>query len=291
MSRTIRIGHSPDPDDAFLFYGMTQGTVKLPGIRIEHQMEGIEELNQRALRGELEMTAISLHAYAFLADKYLVMSSGASMGENYGPVIVSRGKRTLEALREGTIAVPGKLTSAALLLQLALGSKLNLKVVPFDQILEVVRDGRATAGVVIHEGQLTYPEWGLEKVLDLGVWWFDRTGGLPVPLGINVLRSDLEPNLMRQLNDGFKASLEYAMKHRAEALDYAGRYGRGLDPQRTDKFVGMYVNHLSVECRPQGAESMQRLLNEAFEAGLIPRRVTLRFVEDRVAEAQLSPAG
>jgi 1,4-dihydroxy-6-naphthoate synthase len=276
--QVIRIGHSPDPDDAFLFYGMTQGAVSMPGIKIEHQMEGIEELNQRAVRQELEMTAISVHAYAYVAQNYLVMSSGASMGEGYGPVVVSRQETSLEDLKKGPVAVPGSMTSAALLLQLAVG-KLDLKVLPFDRILEAVKEGDMSAGVVIHEGQLTYPEWGLHKVMDLGQWWFEKTR-LPTPLGINVLRRDLGPELLSQLNEAFRASLQYAMTHRAEALEYAGRYGRGLDPERTDQFVGMYVNDWSVECRPKGAEAMQKMLDEAAAQNLLPNPVQLEFVED-----------
>jgi len=267
---------------------MTEGVIPLPGIEIEHAMEGIEELNQRALKAELEMTAISVHAYAYLADKYLVMSSGASMGEGYGPVVVTKSNAGLEVLKTGPVAVPGSMTSAALLLQLAVG-KLDLKVYPFDEILEAVQSGDVVAGVVIHEGQLTYPEWGLNKVLDLGEWWLKETG-LPTPLGINVLRADLDDALLIQLNEGFKASLDYSLTHRQEALEYAGKYGRGLDPERTDKFVAMYVNELSVECRPKGAEAMQLLLNKAAEQGLIPNPVELRFVEDVVSAASSSGA-
>lgn len=272
----IRIGHSPDPDDAFLFYAMTQGKIPMQGISVEHRLKGIEELNQEALAGDLEMTAISLHAYPYCADRYALLTAGASVGEGYGPVVVARQPMTPEQLSGVTVAIPGKMTTAALLLQLAVG-KLRTKVMPFDEILGAVERGEAEAGVLIHEGQITYQKHGLQKVLDLGEWWEKRTG-LPVPLGVNVVRKDLGEGA-RRLARLFKESLDYAFAHRKEALEYAMKYGRGLDPAMTDRFVGMYVNRWSVDCRPDGAKAMQRLLDEAAEAGLTPRKVPLEFIE------------
>ena len=288
----VRIGHSPDPDDAFLFYAMTQGRIPLRGMEVEHRLEGIEELNQRALRGELEMTAISLHAYPYVAERYLLLTTGASVGEGYGPVVVAREPMKPEDLPRTRVAVPGRYTTAALLLQLALReapplpaagsrpprSQLRTIVMPFDQILDAVKEGWVAAGVLIHEGQITYPKHGLHKVLDLGEWWKERTG-FPVPLGVNVVRRDLGSERLRELAEVFKESLDYAFAHRAEALEYAMRYGRGLDLALTDRFVGMYVNRWSVEIRPDGAQAMQKLLDQAAEAGLTPRRVPMEFVE------------
>lgn len=273
----IRIGHSPDPDDAFLFYGLTQGKVGLPGIRVRHWLRGIEELNQQALAGELEMTAISLHAYAYCADRYLLLRTGASVGDGYGPIVVARQAVRPEDLRRMTVAIPGRLTTAALLLQLALGS-VPAQILPFDEILGAVLDGRVEAGVLIHEGQITYAERGLKKVLDLGEWW-RKQSGLPAPLGVNVLRRDLEPALLRGLARALRESLDYAMKHRAEALEYAQRFGRGLDRIRTDRFVGMYVNRWSVEIQPDAAMAMQELLDRSAQMQLIPRRVAVEFAE------------
>jgi 1,4-dihydroxy-6-naphthoate synthase len=272
----LRIGHSPDPDDAFLFYAMTQGKIPLDGIRVEHVMEGIEALNQRAFSGELEMTAISLAAYPYCADRYLLLTAGASIGEGYGPVVVARQAMTRQELGKVRVAIPGRFTTANLLLRLALGS-LETEVLPFDQILPAVAEGRAAAGVLIHEGQLTYEASGLKKILDLGEWWRGETG-LPVPLGVNVIRRDLGPENLRRAAGLFKESLEYAMAHRPEALAYAQAFARGLKPSLTDRFVGMYVNRLSVDCRPQGAEAMRILLDRAADAGLTPRRVAVEFV-------------
>jgi len=273
----VRIGHSPDPDDAFLFYAMTQGKIPMLRWTVEHRLEGIEELNQRAVRGELEMTAISLHAYPYCAERYLLLTTGASVGEGYGPVVVAARPMRPGELKGRRIAVPGRLTTAALLLHLALG-KVETPLLPFDRILDAVADGRVEAGVLIHEGQLTYADRGLHKVLDLGEWWRAQTS-LPVPLGVNVVRRDLGEPLVRELASAFRQSLEYAFAHRAEALAYAARYARGLDAARTDRFVGMYVNRWSVDCRPDGARAMQELLDRAADEGLTPGRVPLEFAE------------
>ena len=273
----IRIGHSPDPDDAFLFYAMTQGKIPMDGWTVEHFLEGIEELNQRALAGEMEMTAISLHAYPYCAERYGILTTGASVGEGTGPVVVAKKPLSLEEMKNVTVAVPGRLTTASLLLNLAAGP-VRTEIVPFDQILGAVADGKIAAGVLIHEGQITYRKSGLNKVLDLGEWWKQETE-LPVPLGVNVVRTDLGPKPARDLARLFKQSLDYAFAHRAEALEYAQRYGRGLDAGLTDRFVGMYVNRWSLDCRPDGAKAMQLLLDRAADAGLTPRKIRLEFVE------------
>ena len=272
----VRIGHSPDPDDAFLFYAMTQGKIPMEGIEVTHRLMGIEELNALALKGELEMTAISLHAYAYCAPIYLLLTAGASVGEGYGPVIVARGPMSPERLKQAVVAVPGKLTTAALLLQLAVGP-VKTRILPFDEILGAVKRGEAEAGVLIHEGQITYAEEGLTKLMDLGEWWKEKTG-LPVPLGVNVVRRDLGAQAGR-LARVFKQSLDYAFAHRPEALEYAKRFGRGLDTSKTDRFVGMYVNRWALEIRPDGASAMQRLLDWAAKEKLIPASTPLEFVE------------
>ncbi len=272
----IRIGHSPDPDDAFLFYALTHGKLDLPGFRMTHLLEGIEQLNQRALSGELEMTAISLAAYPYCADRYLLLTTGASVGDRVGPMVVAKEELSLETLQKVPVAVPGRLTTATLLLQLAVG-QIQQEVLPFDQILPAVKEGRAAAGVLIHEGQLTYPEWGLKKVLDLGQWWWQKTG-LPVPLGVNVIRRDLGAAVIDRLNRAFRESLGYAFAHREEAFSYALKFGRGLDRDRANLFIGRYVNRFSLDARSEAAAAMQRLLDWGAEAGFVPHRVPIEFV-------------
>ena len=274
----IRIGHSPDPDDAFLFYALTHGKVAPPGLAVSHLLEGIEQLNTRALQGELEMTAISLACYPYCADRYLLLTTGASIGDGYGPVVVSSKPLSQEALKRVTVAIPGRLTTAALLLQLALGRLDKLEVLPFDQIVHAVKEGKVGAGVLIHEGQITYEKEGLHKVLDLGSWWKKQTN-LPVPLGVNVIRRDLGSSVIQILVAAFRESLDYAFRHREEAIRYALQFSRGLDLASTDRFVGMYVNRWSVECRPEGAAAMQRLLDWAATEGFTPRRIPIEFVE------------
>ncbi len=286
-SLPIRIGHSPDPDDAFLFYALTHGKLGLPGLQVTHVLEGIEELNRRALEGELEMTAISLHAYPYCAQRYVILTTGSSVGDGYGPILVAKRPMSLEEIKRVKVAIPGKLTTAALLLQLAMGpvrprsngvGRLDLTVLPFDQILPAVAKGEIEAGVLIHEGQLTYGNNGLQKVLDLGEWWKKETG-LPVPLGINVIRRDLGAERIALLAAAFKQSLDFAFAHRTESLVYAQQFSRGLDLAQTDRFVGMYVNRWSLDCRPEGAAAMQKLLDWAAGEGLTPRRVPVEFVE------------
>jgi 1,4-dihydroxy-6-naphthoate synthase len=274
----IRLGHSPDPDDAFLFYGLTCGKVPLPGVKVIHCLEEIESLNRKALQGALEMTAISLHAYAYCADRYLLLKTGASVGEGYGPIVVARDRVDLSQLREGPVALPGDLTTAALLVKMALGP-VRTATIPFDRILPAVQKGDVLAGVVIHEGQITYLDDGLHKILDLGQWWYGQTG-LPLPLGVNVVRRDLAKAILAMLSQGLDASLRYALANRQEALQYAKQYARGLDERKTDRFVAMYVNRWSIDCRPTALEAMQRLLDMAFQSELIPRPVKIEMVED-----------
>jgi 1,4-dihydroxy-6-naphthoate synthase len=266
----VRVGHSPDPDDAFMFYGIAAGKIDTAGFEIEQVLEDIESLNRRALEGELEVSAVSVHAYTHLADRYALMPCGASMGDGYGPCVVAREPMTIDRLRSARIAVPGRLTSAFLALQLLLGRDIDHEVVPFDRILQAVSSGRAEAGLVIHEGQLTYRDQGLELVVDLGVWWGERTGGLPLPLGANVVRKDLGADTMRELTRVLRDSIEFGLEHRREALDYASGFGRGLDEPLTDRFVGMYVNDLTRDYGERGRRAIERFLGDAREAGLIP---------------------
>jgi 1,4-dihydroxy-6-naphthoate synthase len=276
-TRTIRVGHSPDSDDAFMFYALTQGKLDTGGLEFVHQLEDIETLNRRALQGELEVSAVSIHAYAHLADRYALLSSGCSMGDRYGPTLITREPATLADLRGRTIAIPGTLTTAYLALQLCLGKDVAVQVMPFDQILPAVAEGRAEAGLIIHEGQLYYGDRGLHKVVDLGQWWHGETG-LPLPLGGNVVRRDLGPALVDQVAALIKASIQYALDHREEALAYALQYARDLDPALADRFVGMYVNEWTVDYGPKGREAVRTLLNRASEAGLVPGPVDVQFV-------------
>lgn len=279
IERIIRVGHSPDSDDAFMFYALTHDKLDTGGLRFVHQLEDIETLNRRALDGELEVSAVSIHAYAHLADKYALLASGSSMGDRYGPKLVSRRERTLDELRasRATIAIPGTLTTAYLTLQLCLGKDVPTTVLPFDQILPAVLDGRAEVGLIIHEGQLYYPDKGLHQVADLGQWWFEQTG-LPLPLGGNVVRKDLGDDLVNRIASLIKQSIVYALEHRQEALDYALTFARDLDPALADKFIGMYVNDWTVDYGPRGREAVRVLLNRAWEAGLVPHAVQVQFV-------------
>jgi 1,4-dihydroxy-6-naphthoate synthase len=276
-SKTIlRVGHSPDSDDAFMFYALTHGRIDTGDLDFVHQLEDIETLNQRALRGELEVSAVSIHAYAYLADRYALLASGSSMGDNYGPKVVTRGDWSLDELRERTIAIPGERTTAALALKLCLGPHLRTTVIPFDRIIPAVLAGEADAGLIIHEGQLYYPDHGLRQVVDLGVWWQAQTG-LPLPLGGNVVRRDLGDRLVRDVARLLKASIQYALDHRQEALDYALTYARGLDPALADRFVGMYVNEWTVDYGDRGRQAVRTLLARAADAGLVPL-VDVQFV-------------
>ncbi len=267
--RTIRVGHSPDSDDAFMFYALTHDKLDNGDLRFVHQLEDIETLNRRALQGELEVSAISIHAFAYLADRYALLASGCSMGDNYGPKLIAREPMTLDDLKGKTIAIPGKLTTAYLTLQLCLGKDVQVEVMPFDQILPAVAEGRAEVGLIIHEGQLFYQDKGLRQIVDLGQWWQAKTG-LPLPLGGNVVRKDLGEPTITEVARLIRGSIEYALSHRQEALDYALNYARDLDPGLADRFVGMYVNEWTVDYGPRGREAVRLLLQEAAKAGLIP---------------------
>jgi 1,4-dihydroxy-6-naphthoate synthase len=276
--RRVQVGHSPDPDDAFMFYAIAKEKIDLRGYEIVQVLEDIESLNRRCLEGELEVSAVSIHAYAHLAERYALMPCGASMGDGYGPIVVAREPMDPSTLVERTIAVPGTMTSAFLSLQLYLGRSFSFKVVPFDQILDVVAAGDVDAGLVIHEGQLTYGDAGLHRVVDLGLWWADRTDGLPLPLGGNVVRKDLGPAVMKDLTEILAASIGYGLDHREPALTYALDFGRGLDDTLADRFVGMYVNELTRDYGERGRKAIERLLEEGAEAGLVPRIRDLEFV-------------
>ena len=276
--RLIRVGHSPDPDDAFMFYALAHGKIDTGDLAFEHELQDIETLNRRALRGELEVTAVSIHAYAFLLDKYALLPSGCSMGDRYGPMVVARRPLQVSDLHRLRLAVPGTLTTAFLTLRLLLGKDFSYDVIPFDKILPAVAEGRYDAGLIIHEGQLTFQNQGLHLVADLGVWWQERTG-LPLPLGGNVVRRDLGAALMRQISRLLRESIEYALAHRQDALTYALQYARDMDRSLADRFVGMYVNDWTLDYGPRGRAAVQRLLEEAHRAGIIPAPVAVEFVE------------
>jgi 1,4-dihydroxy-6-naphthoate synthase len=277
----LRLGHSPDPDDAFMFYGLAKNKLPTGRYRFEHILQDIQTLNHRAMHGELEITAISIHAYPYVADKYALTSCGSSMGDNYGPMLIARTPVSLQSLKGKTIAIPGELTTAFLALQLCLGKGAKkgstnsgspaffYEIVHFDQIPAHVRDGKSDAGLIIHEGQLTYKTFGLHLLLDLGVWWHDKTN-LPLPLGGNCIRKDLGEPTMQEVTDILRQSIQYSLDHREEAVKYALQFGRDLDAKLADKFVGMYVNHWTLDYGPRGREAITRLLKEGAAAGLVP---------------------
>jgi len=272
----LRLGHSPDPDDAFMFYALAAGLVDCEGLEFEHVLQDIETLNRRAENGELEITAVSVYAYAFLHERYLLLPHGASMGDGYGPLIVSRKPMRVEDLRDARIAVPGTRTSAFLAARLALGYFQHVHV-PFDEIMEFVRAGEADAGLLIHEGQLTYAGHDLNKVLDLGEWWRDTTAGLPLPLGVNVVRRDLPEDVMRRVLRVLGRSIDYGLEHRAPAVEHAMRYGRGLDRALADRFIGMYVNDLTRDLGERGRAGIQEFLRRGHDIGLVPTPVAVEF--------------
>ena len=279
----IRVGHSPDPDDAFMFYALAKEKIATGEYRFEHELVDIETLNRRAFSGDLELTAVSLHAYAHLGHLYVLCPCGASMGDRYGPMVVARQKFPLEELPGKTIAVPGKLTTAYLALSMCIGGEFSHVVMPFDKILDAVAagtyEGRTVdAGLIIHEGQLTYADQGMELILDTGQWWFDQTG-LPLPLGANALRRDLGPETIRDVSRLLKQSIQYGLDHREEALDYALGFGRGLDRSKADRFVGMYVNEWTLDFGPRGRQAVTELLARGHAAGVIPNLVVPEFVE------------
>jgi 1,4-dihydroxy-6-naphthoate synthase len=276
----LRLGHSPDPDDAFMFYGLASGAVGDPAFEFEHLLRDIQTLNEWATEGRLEVTAISLHAYAHVADRYALLPHGASVGRRYGPLVVAPRPMAAPALADPrtTIAVPGELTTATLALRLAVGEAARRVVVPFDRIFAYLKAGRADAGLVIHEGQLTYRNEGLEKVLDLGEWWDAQTGGLPLPLGVNAIRRDLGPETMRRVSDLLRDSIEYGLAHRAEAIQHALPYARDMGADLADRFVRMYVNRDTLEYGPDVREAIRRLLARAYEARIVPRPAPVAFV-------------
>ncbi len=286
MSETdlpIRVGHSPDPDDAFMFYALARDKIPTGRYRFTHELVDIETLNRWAFSGELELTAVSLHAYAHLTDRYLLCTCGASMGDRYGPMVVARGAMPVEALAGKTIAVPGRLTTAWLALRMCLGRPFTDLEVPFDEIPAAVAAGQyqgrpVDAGLIIHEGQLTYQRLGLELVVELGEWWFQETG-LPLPLGANAIRKDLGPAAIADVNRLLRASIEYGLSHREEALQYALGFGRGLDQPLADRFVGMYVNDWTLDFGPRGRRAVAELLARGHACGVIPRLIVPEFVE------------
>jgi 1,4-dihydroxy-6-naphthoate synthase len=272
----IRLGHSPDPDDAFMFWALTEEAVDLRGFEFEHVLRDIQTLNEWALEGRLEVTAISLHAYPFVQDRYVLLPHGASMGAGYGPIVVAREALSDEELRATEIAVPGKMTTAFLALRLRLGD-FRFREVPFDRIPEEVLSGRAAAGLLIHEGQLTYESLGLRKVVDLGEWWLGETG-LPLPLGVNVARRDLGNDVLGRLSAVLRDSIEAGLRHRDEAMRYALRFGRDLDLDLADRFVGMYVNELTQDYGDQGRAAVRELLRRGEAIGAFREPVRVEFV-------------
>jgi 1,4-dihydroxy-6-naphthoate synthase len=276
MKKDIQVAHSPDSDDAFMFYALATRKIDTGELNYIHSLGDIESLNRRALKGELEVSAVSFHAYAYMADKYALLSCGASMGKDYGPIVVSGKPMRAKSLGNKTIAIPGTLTTAFLALRL-FEPDFQYEVVPFDKIIEQVHKGKFDAGLIIHEGQLTYREEGLHKVLDLGQWWLKQTG-LPLPLGGNVIKRDLGRKLMDRVAEDIRKSIQYGLDHREEAMEYAIQFSRGLDTQRVDRFIGMYVNDLTLDYGTEGRQAVRRLLHEAYKKKLIPERITLEFV-------------
>jgi 1,4-dihydroxy-6-naphthoate synthase len=298
-TEVFTLGHSPDPDDAFMFYAMAQNKIDLRGYRFEHKLEDIQRLNERAVRGELHISAISIHAYAYVAHKYALLPCGASMGDGYGPIVIRRrrnGERakgrnqgagvsspptTDEAVRESSrscvIAVPGKMTSAFLALQLFLG-EFDYVVVPFDQIFDALRSGRADLGLIIHEGQLTYAKSGFEKIVDLGSWWKTQTG-LPLPLGGNVVRKDIPKQVRHDLSEIIRESIDYGLAHREEAVRHSLPYARDMDAKLAGKFIGMYVNEFTRDYGEVGRDAIRRFLAEAHNKGYIDAPIEVEFVE------------
>ena len=277
------LGHSPDPDDAFMFYAMAQHKIDTRGHRFEHILQDIETLNQRALRGELHISAVSIHAYAYLADKYSLLPCGASMGDGYGPMLVSLDEPpgdsddVREWLQSKTIAIPGRKTSAYLALRL-FAQEVSTVTVQFDEIFDAVKSGKADVGLIIHEGQITYPNQGFKLVLDLGSWWKSVTG-LPLPLGGNVIRKDIPRNTQKEVSEILKESIEYGLKHREAGVEHSMPLARGLDQKGADRFIGMYVNDFTLDYGPIGRNAIREFLSRAVRKGLIPDEVKIEFVE------------
>lgn len=275
--RTISVAHSPDSDDAFMFYGLATSKLDTGNINFTHVLKDIQTLNEEAMRGTYDVTAVSFHVYAYIADKYALLPHGASIGDKYGPVVVSREPTKAEELSTLKIAVPGTLTSAFLALRIY-NPDFAYEVIPFDKIIDAVESGRCDAGLLIHEGQLFYEKIGLHKVLDLGEWWHERTG-LPLPMGGNAIRRDLGINTMKQVSHFLRESIRYSLDNREDALQYAMQFARDMDLELADRFVAMWVNDLTLDYTERGREAVARLLNEGFEHGIIPNRVDIEFVE------------
>ena len=275
--RTITVAHSPDSDDAFMFYGLATNKLETEGLKFEHTLKDIQTLNEDAKKGVFDVTAISFHAYAYVCDKYALLPHGASIGDNYGPIVVSKEPREASEIGSMKIAVPGEMTSAYLALKIY-NKDFKHVVVPFDEIIEAVQSGEVDAGLLIHEGQLFYNQMGLNKVLDLGEWWFDKTG-LPLPMGGNVIRRDLGKELMKQVSKHLHESIVYSMENREDALAYAMQFARDMQPELADRFVAMWVNDLTLDYGDRGREAVKRLLNEGHKAGIIPHKVKVDFVD------------
>ena len=275
---TITLAHSPDSDDAFMFYGLATNKINTGALHFEHLLKDIQTLNEEAMRGTYDVTAISFHAYAYIADKYALLPHGASIGDNYGPIVVSREPATPDDIPRLKIAIPGKLTSAFLALRI-FNSEFQYEVVPFDKIIEAVQDGTCDAGLLIHEGQLFYESKGLHKVLDLGEWWHKRHG-LPLPMGGNVIRRDLGEPLVKDVSRLLRESINYSLTHREDALQYAMQFARDMETDLADRFVAMWVNDLTLDYTERGREAVRRLLQEGFEKGIIPNQVPVEFVDE-----------
>ncbi len=274
--RTITVAHSPDSDDAFMFYGLATNKLETEGLKFEHTLKDIQSLNEDARNGVFDVTAVSFHAYAYVADKYALLPHGASIGDKYGPIVVAKEPRKPDEIKDMMIAVPGELTSAFLALKI-FERNFNYIVVPFDEVIDAVQKGRADAGLLIHEGQLFYKQMGLDKVLDLGEWWHERTG-LPLPMGGNVIRSDLGEDLMRQVSKHLHRSIVYSMENREDALSYAMQFARDMAPELADRFVAMWVNDLTLDYGERGRKGVQLLLDEGYRAGVIPHQIDVEFV-------------
>jgi 1,4-dihydroxy-6-naphthoate synthase len=281
MSQTFTLGHSPDPDDAFMFYGLARELIETHGFKFVHVLQDIQTLNDRAARGELDISAISIHAYAYVCGQYALLPSGASMGDGYGPLVVAKTALSKEQLRPKKIAVPGTMTSAFLALQLWLempAAQINFIVVPFDEIFEAVRTGAADAGLIIHEGQLTYEKQGLARCVDLGAWWSGRNGGLPLPLGANVVHKRLPPPTRSLVARILSDSIQFSLDHRTEAVEHALQYARDMGRDLADRFVGMYVNHWTLDYGEKGRAAIRAFLGEAHRRGLLANEPELEFV-------------
>lgn len=277
MSTTLQLGHSPDPDDAFMFYGLARDLIDAEGLRFEHILMDIETLNRWAAEGRLEVTALSLNAWMHLRDRYVILNAGASMGSGYGPMVIANEPFDPAKIKDRLIAVPGEQTTAFLTLRMAVG-EFRYEVVPFDRIFEAVAAGGVDAGLIIHEGQLTYQDEGFHCILDLGAWWQKETSGLPLPLGVNAVRRDLGPEVCRRIDRVLKRSIRYSLDHRAEAVEYALQWGRGLTVRTADKFIGMYVNELTEDTGGIGRPAIEEYIRRARELKLVPDSVEVEFV-------------